>query len=273
MNKELSIIVTSYKNPSVLRLCLESLKKNVLCENCETLVLDTYTEEDTEMMMREDFPEVKFFPHKENLGFSRLVNEGLARARGRFILILNADIIVERRSADILMEYLKNNPGVGIVGPKLLNFDGNLQYSCFRFYTPAIILYRRTFLGKFRFAKRAIDGFLLKDKDHEKIIEADWIMGSAMMTTQNAVEKVGRMDGGFFMYFEDVDWCRRFWEKGLKIVYYPHARMFHYHGKGSANQSAIGAILSNRLTRAHIRSAMRYFRKYFRKPNPHNGTK
>jgi GT2 family glycosyltransferase len=71
------------------------------------------------------------------------------------------------------------------------------------------------------------------------------------------------------MYFEDVDWCRRFWEKGFKVVYYPHARMFHYHGKGSASQSALRAVLFNRLTREHIISAVKYFWKYLGKPNPH----
>ncbi|MDI6778329.1 MAG: glycosyltransferase family 2 protein [Patescibacteria group bacterium] len=270
MRKELSIIVTSYKNPSVLRLCLESLKKNVLSGDYEILILDSATEEDTEMMMREEFPEVKFFPHEKNLGFAKLVNRGLKNTAGRFILILNADIIVEKKSVDILLQEFKNDPYLGIIGPRLLNFDGKVQFSCFRFYTLPIIIYRRTFLGKFSFAKRKIDKFLYKDKDLEKPQEVDWLMGSAMMTTRKACKNVGLMEENFgFMYFEDVDWCRRFWEKGYKVVYYPHAKMFHYHGKGSASQSALKAVVVNKLTREHIKSAVKYFWKYFRKPNPH----
>ncbi|OGI25503.1 MAG: hypothetical protein A3J76_03605 [Candidatus Moranbacteria bacterium RBG_13_45_13] len=270
MNKELSIIVTSYKNPSVLRLCLEALKKNVLCQNYEILVLDSATEEDTETMMREDFPDVSFFPFEKNLGFPRLVNHGLKYAKGDYILILNADIIIEKKSADILMEQLKADPSVGIVGPRLLNFDGKIQFSCFRFYTLPVILYRRTFLGKFGFARRKIDKFLYKDKDLEKPQEVDWLMGSAMMTSRRACDIVGPMEEKFgFMYFEDVDWCRRFWEKGFKVVYCPYVKMFHYHGKGSAGQSALGAVLFNRLTREHVKSAAKYFRKYLGKPNPH----
>ncbi|OGI26840.1 MAG: hypothetical protein A2359_03925 [Candidatus Moranbacteria bacterium RIFOXYB1_FULL_43_19] len=270
MNKDLSIIVTSYKNPSVLRLCLESLKKNVLNENFEVLVLDSSTEEDTELMMRENFPDVHFFPFKENMGFSRLVNSGLRKAKGNYILILNADIIVEKKSADMLLQELKKNPQIGIIGPKLMNFDGNVQPSCFRLYTPPVIIYRRTFLGKFPFAKRKIDKFLYKDKDLGKTQEVDWVMGSAMMTSRKAFEKVGFMEENFgFMYFEDVDWCRRFWDKGLKVVYYPHVKMFHYHGKGSASQSALGAIFLNKLTREHIKSALKYFWKYIGKESPH----
>lgn len=269
MNKELSIIVTSYKNPSVLRLCLESLKKNILNQSSEIVVLDSATEEDTEMMMREEFPDIKFFSHAENLGFAKLVNQGIQETKGEYLLILNADIIIENKSADILLEHLKNNPTTGIIGPKLLNFDGQLQYSCFSFYTLSIILFRRTFMGRFKFAKKKIEKFLLKDKDHEKPIEADWLMGSVMMASRKNIKKVGLMEETFFLYFEDVDWCRRFWENGLRVIFYPYAKMFHYHGKGSASQSALQAVLFNKLTRVHIKSAIKYFWKYLGKPNPH----
>lgn len=270
MNRELSIIVTSYKNPSVLRLCLESLKKNILNNSYEILVFDSSTEEDTEMVMREEFPNVLFYPHDRNLGFAKLVNQGLKKAQGRYILILNADIIIERRSADMLIEQLKKDSTIGIIGPRLLNFDGQTQSSCFRFYSPLVILYRRTSLGKLRFAKKKIDNFLYRDKDLNKTQEVDWLMGSAIMTSQEAVRAIGPMEENFgFMYFEDVDWCRRFWEKGFKIIYYPAVTMFHYHGKGSASQGALKAVILNKLTREHIKSAVKYFWKYFRKPNPH----
>jgi GT2 family glycosyltransferase len=267
---ELSVIITSYKNPAVLRLCLRSLKKNVLCENYEILVLDSATEEDTEMMMREEFPQTRFFSNSENLGFAKLVNRGLKKAKGDFLLILNADIIIEKKSADILIEYLKANPSVGIVGPKLLNFDGQIQPSRFRFYTPLIILFRRTPLGRLAFAKKKIDRFLYKSADPNKPQEVDWIMGSAMMTRRETAKKIGLMEESFgFMYFEDVDWCRRFWENGLKVVFYPYAKMFHYHGKGSASSGALKAVIFNKLTREHIKSALKYFWKYLGKPNPH----
>jgi len=267
---ELSIVVTSYKNPAVLRLCLESLKKNVLCENFEILVLDSATEEDTEIMMRELFPKIKFFAHFQNLGFAKLVNEGIKNAKGDYVLILNADIIVEKKSVDLLLEYLKNNHSVGIIGPKLLNFDGKIQPSCFRFYTPLIIIYRRTALGRLKFAKKEIDRFLYKDKCLEKPQEVDWLMGSAIMASRKNIDKIGLMEENFgFMYFEDVDWCRRFWEKGFRVIYYPLAKMYHYHGKGSASTSSLKAIIFNKLTREHIKSGLKYFWKYLGKSKPH----
>ncbi|MFA6285294.1 MAG: glycosyltransferase family 2 protein [Parcubacteria group bacterium] len=269
-NPELSVIITSYKNPAVLRLCLESIKKNIFLKGYEILVLDSATEEDTEMMMRESFPEIRFFSHFENLGFAKLVNRGLEKAKGDFLLILNADIIIEKKSADILIEYLKSNLTVGIIGPKLLNFDGRVQPSRFRFYTPLIILFRRTPLGRLGFAKKKIDKFLYKNADPDKPQEVDWIMGSAMMTRRETAQKIGLMEENFgFMYFEDVDWCRRFWEGGFKVVFYPYVKMFHYHGKGSASSGALKAVVFNRLTREHIKSALKYFWKYLGKSNPH----
>lgn len=268
MNKPvLSIIVNSYKNPELLRLCLNSIKKNVSVEY-ELIVVDGETEEDTELMMRDDFSEDKFFSFKDNVGFQELVKKGIEESSGEYLLILNADIIVERNSVEELLKYLKENPSVGMIGPKLLSFNGEFQDSCFRFYEPITIVYRRTFLGKFAFAKKHLNNFLMKDYDHLYPREVDWLMGSALMIPRSALKKVGLMDPIFFMYMEDVDWCRRFWENGLKVVYLPQSIMLHYHGKGSGKRGLFHSVLFNKLTWIHILSALKYFKKYLGKTNP-----
>ncbi len=265
---ELSIIVTSYKNPELLRLCLESIRKNIRDIAYEIIVADSATEETTEMLMREDFPEVTFFPFRENVGLARLLEKSITAAKGTYVLYMNGDIIVNPGSVEKLLDFLKSRPDVGLVGPKLLNFNGTFQYSCFRFYRPSTILYRRTLLRHLPFAKRHLDWFLMKDYDHEEPREVDWIMGSVLLAPKAAIDKVGVMDTTFFMYMEDVDWCRRFWEAGYKVVYYPHSEMYHYHGKGSARGGFFQALFSNRLTWHHIRSAVIYFMKYAGKPRP-----
>lgn len=268
---ELSIIITSYKNPELLKVCIDSIKKNVSFSNYEIIVSDSATEEKTELMMWDDYPEIKFLTSVDNIGFGGTVNRGLEIAEGKYILILNGDVIVKKDSIEKLLEYIKNNPDVGIVGPQLINFNETMQPSTFRFYTPLTIVYRRTFLGKLGFAKKHLENFLMKDFDHQNIREVDWIMGSSLMTSRSAVEKVGLMDHRFRLYFEDTDWCRRFWEQGLKVVYLPQAQMYHYHGRGSASRSVIQALLSNRLTWIHIASAIKYFIKYSGKEMPkHN---
>ena len=267
---ELSIIVTNYRNPELLKICLDSIQKNASNLAVELIVADSATQEDTEMMMREDFPQVRFFPFKENVGFQALIKKGIEESQGKYLLLLNGDIIVTPGSIEKMLDHLKNNPTIGMLSPKLLNFDGSLQYSCFRFYHPITIVYRRTFLGKLPFAQKHLDWFLMKDYDHEKVKDVDWLMGSALLVTRQALEKVGLMDPGYFMYMEDVDWCRRFWEKGFRVVYYPEALMHHYHGKGSAKGGVVKSLLSNKMTWVHIFSAILYFKKFWTKPTPNH---
>lgn len=265
---DLSIIITSYRNPELLKVCIDSIKKNIRIPNYEIIVADSATEEKTELMMADDYPEIRFLPSEKNIGFSGTVNSGLEIARGEYILILNGDIIVTEGAIEKLLGYIKNNPDVGIVGPQLLNFNDTYQPSTFRFYTPLTIIYRRTFLGKLWFAKKHLDNFLMKDFNHRAVREVDWMMGSSFMTSSKAVEKVGKMDCRFQLYFEDTDWCRRFWEAGYRVVYFPEARMYHYHARGSAGKGVLKSLLSNRLTWIHILSAIKYFVKYLGKPLP-----
>lgn len=265
---ELSIIITSYRNPELLKVCIDSIRKNTTLSDYEIIVADSQTEEPTELMMRENYPEIKFLPFKENVGFQHLVKAAYEKSRGEYILILNGDILVKKNSVEKLLNFLKDNPRAGMVGPQLLNFNETLQYSCFRFYSPVTILYRRTFLGKFKFAQKHLDRFLMRDFDHMNIREVDWLMGSALMTRRQAIEKVGLMDPIFQMYMEDTDWCRRFWENDYRVVYFPGAQMYHYHGRGSAGKGVLRLLLSNRLTWIHIASALKYFKKYLGQPSP-----
>jgi GT2 family glycosyltransferase len=265
---ELSIIITSYKNPELLKLCLTSIRKNYTGTDYELIVADSATEEATEIMMREEFPEVIFIPSKENIGFGGTVRNGYAKSNGKFILILNGDILIKREAIEILLEYIRNNPAAGIVGPQLIGFNEKFQPSCFRFYTPLTVLYRRTFLGKMAFAKKHLANFLMQDFDYKSIRAVGWIMGSALMTKREAIDKVGLMDPQFKMYFEDTDWCRRFWENNYRVIYNPNAKIYHYHGKGSSGKSILKTLASNRLAWIHIASALKYFKKYAGKPLP-----
>lgn len=269
--KVLTIAINGYKSPEMLRLCLESLLKHMESTGIdyEIIVADSATEEDTEMLMREEFPAVRFFPFRENVGFKTMVNTSLQEARGQYVFLINSDILLTEAVIPQMIDYLKTHPEIGILSPKQLNFNGTLQLSCFRFYRPLTILYRRTWLGNLPFAKRHLDWFVMADYEKKEPRSVDWVMGSAMLVTKAAVARVGMMDPRFFMYMEDVDWCRRFWEQGLKVVYYPQVSVYHYHGKGSAKGGFIGSLLFNRLTWYHIKSALQYFWKYRNRPLPH----
>lgn len=262
--RELTIAVNSYRNPEILRLCLQSIDKELSGSalRYEIIVADSATEEDTEMLMREEFPHVRFFPHAANVGFKTLVNVSIERALGEYIFLINSDILLSPGAVPAMLDYLKAHPEIGVLGPKQFNFNGSLQPSAFHFYRPQTILYRRTWLGKLPFAKRHLRWFTLADEDLERPRAVDWLIGSALLVSREKALLVGPMDDRFFMYMEDVDWCRRFWEKGFQVVYFPLTFMYHYHGKGSAKGGFFGSLLFNRLTWYHIESALKYFWKY-----------
>lgn len=269
--KKLSIIIVNYKTPELLKLCINSIKEKCSLDY-EIVVVDSASEEDTQILMREEFPDIKFLPLNENKGYAYGVNIGIKNSEGEYIIVMNPDIIFLNNAADIMIDYFEKNQNIGIIGPRLTGFDGQVQYSCYRFYTPLTILYRRTFLGKISFGKKQIDKIMMQDADHEKIIEADWLLGAILLTKRELINKIGYMDERFFLYFEDMDWCRRFWEAGYKAIYLPEAQMAHYHRRLSADKKGIFSIFFNKVTRIHIASALKYFIKYNFKSYPKERT-
>lgn len=263
----LSIIITHHKTPELLDLCLSSIKKTAKNIRKELIVVDSEFEERTEGLIRERYPEVKFVPFKKNLGYSKIVNVGLKKAKGDYILILNADIIILEGSISRMLKYMKNHPGVGILAPQLLDFTNNVQISCFSKPSLGAILARRTFLGKLKWGKKVLNRFTISNWDRKSIKEVDWVQGSAMMVCKKAVKKVGPWDERFFIYFEDTDWCRRFWQKGYKVVYLPSAKFAHYYHRTSKKWGAFLDVFLNKYTRIHLISALKYFWKY---RNSHN---
>jgi GT2 family glycosyltransferase len=271
ITKDLTLAINGYKNPLLLRQCIVSIQEAMAASplDFEIIVCDSATEDDTRILMQQEFPTLRFFPFVENVGFKRLFNTGLLEAKGRYVFSLNSDVLMKPQVAETLIAYLKDHPEVGVVAPKQRHFNGRLQQSAFRFYRPLTIVYRRTFLGKTAFGKRHIDWFTLADVSLDTPTPVDWVIGSAMLVERDiALHRVGLMDERFFMYMEDVDWCRRFWEQGLAVVYFPGVEIYHYHAKGSAKGGFFVGLLSNKLTWYHIQSALKYFWKYRRKPNP-----
>lgn len=259
---ELSIIIVHYRTQELLRLCLDSIKKTVYGVDYELIVVDSAAVRETRDMIEEKYPEVIFLPFKENLGYSRGVNIGIKKSKSEYLLVLNPDIIATEGAILKMLGYIKRHCDIAVVGPKMMNFNGSSQRTFFSFYKPVTIIARRSFLGKIWPFKKILGEFLMADADENKIQTPDWVMGSAMMLSREAVNKVGGMDEKFFMYFEDVDWCRRFWHNGYKVIFYPDAVMYHYYQRESKSKLGIFDALFNRKTRWHIKSAIRFFQKH-----------
>ncbi len=259
---DVSVIVTHFRSRELLRLCLDSVRRAVGPYRAEVFVLDSATDTEPMAALSAAYPEVRWLWHRENVGYAKLVNDGIRQSRGAVILILNADIILLGDAVGVLSRYLTAHPRVGVAGPQLLNIDETRQDSAFRFYSPAVILSRRTWLGRLPWFRRTLAAFRRADRGAAVAPEpVDWLMGSALAIRRAALDAVGAFDERFFMYFEDVDWCRRCWEAGFEVHYVAQAQAIHYHQQQSRSRS-IFDIFFNRYTRIHITSAIKYFRKY-----------
>jgi hypothetical protein len=259
---KLSIIITHHNTLELLDLCIKSIKDTVKDLSYEVIVVDSEADEGNKEFLKDKYSEVGYLAFEKNLGYSKIVNEGIKKAVGEYILILNADIIVLENTISEMVTYLDKHKDVGIVGPQLLDFTNNIQISCFTNPTPKTILARRTFLGKTKWGKDVLKKFTVAKSETDTAKEVDWVQGSAMMFRKSAIEKVGLWDENFFMYFEDADWCRRFWQNNLKVVYLTSAKMVHYYHRSSKKFGIIIDVVFNKYTRTHIISAIKYFKKY-----------
>ena len=261
--KNLSIIIVHHQTPELLKLCLKSIKDTSADLDYDVIVVDSTISRKARDLISERYPEVKYLPFKDNLGYARGVNAGIKNTNGKYVLILNPDVIVTDRAISKMMSYMEEHPDIGILGPRVLNFNGTHQKTYFSYYKPITIPARRNrLLGKIGPFKRALDDFLMNDSNPAKLQTPDWIMGSALMARREVINEIGGMDERFFMYFEDVDWARRFWHNDYKVIYYPEAVMYHYHQRESSSRLGILDAIFNKKTRWHISSAIKFFWKY-----------
>lgn len=273
--KDLSIIIINYKTPSHLKQCIKSIQKHSPKLDYEIIVVDNDSQDGTTRMIEDDFmynyknekiSNVELIANKKNLGFPKAVNQGVKKSTGKYILLLNPDITILEDSLERMIAYLKSHPDVAVIGPKLINPNGSIQLSCFnRFTSPELVLYRRTLFGKLNRGKKMLDDFTMKSWDHSTERDVAWILGSCMLICKDVIEKVGLMDERFFMYMEDVDWCRRFWQAGYKVKYYPRVKMVHYYARESSSESGLVKAMLKKQTRTHITSAFKFFLKYLGK--------
>lgn len=251
-----SVIIVTYNSAGVIRACLSSLAGDVQSGALEVIVVDNASADGTPDLVRREFPWTTVIAGRENLGYSKGVNVGIREARARYLYILNPDTVVRRGSVAKLVEFMDANPKVGIAGPKLVFQDGTVQLSCRRFYTFAVLVLRRTPLGKLFKNPKPLRDHLMLDFDHASTREVDWLLGAAMFVRREAVDSVGMMDERFFLYFEDVDWCYRMKQRGLSVYYVADAVVEHGYQRESAQ------TVLNRSFVAHLASLVRYYEKW-----------
>ena len=239
---KLSIIIVSWNVCDELLDCLRSLEEKPPSHAFEIIVVDNASKDNTVARVKTDFPDVTLVMNTENRGFAAANNEGIRRAQGQYILILNPDTIVHPQSLDVLVNFMDENNDVGACGPELLNRDGTTQQSVRRFPTFRGALYRHTVFGSFGIFKSQYNHWVMKDVKHNIQIDVDQIMGAALMIRKSLIEQIGSMDESFFMYYEEVDLCYRMKRAGWRITYVPEVQITHL-GGSSARQISVGKRL------------------------------
>jgi len=258
---DVSLIITVFNNRSLLRQLLRGIKRFPPHVAYEIFVVDNHSSDLVSEMVTQEFPEVKLFVLPKNYGLAYANNLGMRNAHGRYVLILNPDIAVLEGSIDALVAFADAHPHAGIVGPRLLNPDKSLQFSTYRFpkwYTPIL---RRTPLGKLKLFQNELRSYVMKDWDHADDRPVDWVLGAAMLIRASTLAKVGMQDEHFFLYFEDVDLCKRFWNNAIEVWYAHKVPFIHYHRRESAESPGFQGIITP-ATKYHIQSWIKYFRKH-----------
>ncbi len=258
---ELSILIVYMDNPRLVRQTLRNLRRVAPRVSYEILVIDNNAKAGFFRLLHREFPEIRYIPMERNVGFGSAMNVGIAAAKGDMIFIFNPDLAPEPGSLDLMVQKLSSDPSIGILAPQLLHPDGSLQYSIFRYQTLLIPVLRRTSLGATSWGQKKLAEFQLRDASHDYERDVDWAMGSALLAWKKDLRVLQGFDEQFFMYLEDEDLCRRMHALGKRVVYFPAARMVHYHRRHSADGSFFQQLL-NPLAWQHIRSALLYAYKY-----------
>ena len=238
---DLSIIIVNYNVKEFLENALVSIER-ALRERLrdgrtiegEVIVVDNASDDGSVELVRKRFPHVHLIENKENVGFARGNNIALAQARGRYILLINPDTIIQEDTLQVMIDFFDERSDVGVAGCKILNPDGTLQLACRRsFPSPWVSFTKTTGLSAVFPRSKLFGRYNLTYLDPNQTYEVDAISGSFIMVRREVYECVGGLDENFFMYGEDLDWCYRIQKAGWKIFYVSMTQIIHYKGESS----------------------------------------
>ncbi len=252
----ISIVIVNWNVRDLLRDCLQSVFASEIDVPPEVIVVDNASADDSAAMVRAEFPQVTLIASDENLGFARGSNLGASHATGDFIFLLNPDTRLYPDTLHRLRDYLQAHPAVGVVAPQLLWADGSIQSSRRRFPSLSTMLWESTLLEQWFPHNHAAARYRFDDIPPTEPLAVDWAVGAALFLRRDVWAQVGGLDGSFFMYFEETDWCRRVADAGWEIHYLPAAKVVHFEGQSS------GQVVAARMARFQ-RSKIRYAEKWF----------
>lgn len=253
---DFSIIIVNYNTRDLLKDCLRSIYRSRGSGTYDVIVVDNNSSDGSVEMVRREFPQTKLIVNQENLGFARGCNKGLTLSHGRYSILLNSDTEILPSSLDGLINFLDSgraDPKIGIIGCKIVNPDGSVQYSVGKF--PSLWSTVADMFRPYQKRKYCLAGY---DTAHE----VDWVTGAFIAIDNRVIQDVGCFDERYFMYYEEVDWCLRAKKKGWKVFYFPNISIIHKAPLASRKNS-ISLKVAKEIRRSHL--------YYFRKNHGYSG--
>jgi N-acetylglucosaminyl-diphospho-decaprenol L-rhamnosyltransferase len=257
----ISVITVTHNHAQYIDLCLAALVPEVNRICGEVIVVDNRSDDESAAIAQQ-YPSVKLHINTKRQGFSANNNFGMAKATGRYLLLLNPDTEIQPGALSQLIEFMDTHPQVGMCGAQLLFPDGQIQPSPRRFPTLGSVIARRTPLRIFLKQSRLNQHHLMQDLDRTQPQPVDWLLGACMFIRREVLETVGPLDEGYFLYVEDIDWAHRMHTTGWQVYYVPTAQIIHHHIAVSDKK------LWSRYMWLHLKSMVRYTRKHLLPPLP-----
>ena len=256
MPADISIVILSWNDRQHLVECLESLSPCTKSRTVEIIVVDNASTDGSPEIVEATFPKVRLIRNRENLGFARGNNLGIKASHGKYVCLLNSDIKVRNGCIDTLADYLDQNLDIGMIGPRILNDDMTHQSSCRSFPNLWNNFCSATGMASAFKESKLFSGEHMFYFKGDRTLDVDVLVGCFWMVRRVAINQFGLLDEGFFMYAEDVDWCKRCREAGWRVVFLPAAQAIHYRGGSSAKQDPVWVAVTQQ------RSILRYWQEH-----------
>ena len=231
---DISVIIVNYNVRDFLSNALTSLQKSLKGFQSEIIVVDNASDDGSVDLLKKNFPKVRLIANTKNLGFAKANNQALTLSKGKHILLINPDTLVQENTVRELINFFEDHPDAGMAGCKILNPDGTFQLPCRRSFPTPWIAFTKTFGLSSLFPKSKLFArYNLTYLDPDETYEVDALSGSFIMLKREVYEKIGGLDETFFMYGEDLDWCFRTQQAGWKVFYVPATSIIHYKGEST----------------------------------------
>ena len=253
---DISIVILNYNDKEYLKGCLLSLDHCSTSRRVEIIVSDNASTDGSIEMIESEFPHVRLLKNNENLGFTKGNNAGIKASHGKYVFLLNSDIKVLDACIDALADYLDQNPDVALAGPRILNRDMSLQCTCRK--DPGLWNNFCAFSGLAGMFPKVsfLSGEQMFYFKGDRTADMDILVGCFSAIRREAIERVGLLDERFYMYGDELDWCRRFREAGWRVVFHPNGQAIHYGGTSTVRKDPVKyAVLQQN-------SVLRYWDKY-----------